>query len=62
MGKCKKNTYRSNDIVILSRPLVCYGGFGQPQCEHFEGCLKDNGYMIVIMKSGRRRVKKIKEK
>ena len=62
MGKCLKKTYTNNDVVKLSRPIVCYGfhQIKQPVCEHLETCLKDNGLYIKVTKSGRKRVKEIK--
>lgn len=39
--KCRKGIYTTSSIVILSAPLVCYGGFGQPKCEYLEDCIAD---------------------
>lgn len=48
MGKCrnKQGNYNDNDIVRLSRGLVCYGGFGNPPCQYLEQCVVDNGGVI----------------
>ncbi len=59
MGKCKEGWYTTNEVVTHS-PLVCFGGFEQPTCEHLPKCLKDNGYYIKITKSGRKSVRRIK--
>lgn len=59
MGKCKQGHYTDN-IVVTHAPLVCFGGFGQPECEYLEYCLEENGFTTKITKSGRKRIKKIK--
>jgi len=59
-GKCRKEVYTSNDVVYVSRPLICFGGFRQPECEHLEACLNENGFGFHITKSGRRRIRKLK--
>lgn len=38
MAKCRAGTYTKSDVVVLSAPLVCYGGFGQPRCPYFWPC------------------------
>jgi hypothetical protein len=41
MGECKAGYYTDNSIVLRSM-MVCIGGFGQPQCEFYFDCLKEN--------------------
>lgn len=40
-GTCKAGYYKANS-VITHGPLVCFGGFGQPQCEYLAECLEAN--------------------
>ena len=42
MGKCKAGYYKTN-IVVTHGPLVCFGGFGQPECSYLEECTKEHG-------------------
>jgi hypothetical protein len=48
---CAAGHYTSN-MVVLHGALVCWGGFGQPKCEHCTDCLADNGFKLS--KTGRR--------
>lgn len=57
-GECRKGEYTSNDVVHISRPLICYGGYKQPECPHLETCLNECGFYIHVTKSGRRRIRK----
>lgn len=54
MGRCKAGLYNNNDIVRLSRGLVCHGGFGQPSCEYLMDCIgEQGGQMIVRVRKGK---------
>jgi hypothetical protein len=61
MKECKAGYYKDNSVVTHS-PLVCFGGFGQPECKYLNECLNEYGFRIHITKKGRRMVKKIKIK
>ena len=37
MRICKVGLYKDN-VIVLSRPIMCYGGFGQPQCRYLSEC------------------------
>lgn len=50
-GICKAKLYKDNRVVLVN-PLVCHGGYGQPQCEYYRECLKDHG--IRLTKDGKR--------
>jgi len=50
MGECYKGTYKTNAIVTHS-PLICFGGFGQPQCEYVEKCATENGMKKGVPKN-----------
>ena len=55
-GKCSKNYYTTNSVV-LHGALVCCGGLGQPRCDQYKICLLDNG--VKLSKTGIRiKVKK----
>jgi len=41
MGKCKKELYEDS-TVVMHKPLMCYGGFGQPKCEWVKECFQEN--------------------
>jgi len=41
MGECKKGIYKDN-FVVTRKPLMCYGGFGQPKCEYVKECFKEH--------------------
>jgi len=58
MGKCKAGFYTNNDVVTHG-PLVCFGGFGQPECKHLNECLNECGFRVHITKTGKRRIKKL---
>lgn len=55
MGNCEKGIYINNSIVG-HRPLMCFGGFGQPRCDHLDQCLADNGLGLKLKRrrNGRR--------
>ena len=57
--KCKAKYYTNNSVVTHS-PLVCFGGFGQPECKYLNECLNEYGFKVHITKSGKRRIKKLK--
>lgn len=40
-GTCRKGLYRTNQVV-LHKPLVCLGGYGQPTCEFLNVCYREN--------------------
>lgn len=46
-NECKAGQYFHN-IVILRTPLVCFGGFGQPQCKYFKECAEEVIKPILI--------------
>lgn len=62
MGKCRKGIYTSNDVVMVTRPLVCYGfkAIKEPECTFLPECFKDYGLEIHVTKTGRKRIRKIK--
>lgn len=39
-NQCKAGQYTTN-VVIVRTPLICFGGFGQPQCQHFKHCAEE---------------------
>lgn len=41
-GTCRMGIYKSN-VVVTHFPLVCFGGHGQPRCEHLDTCAAENG-------------------
>jgi hypothetical protein len=40
MNECKAGYYKTN-TVLTHGPLVCYGGFGVPECQHLADCIKE---------------------
>ena len=40
--KCRAGTYTTNEGVARGA-LVCWGGFGLPQCEHLDECANERG-------------------
>lgn len=57
MGECKVGLYKDNSIV-LHGDLMCFGGFGQPQCAHLDNCAKENG---LVFRKGKWRLPTIRE-
>lgn len=39
--ECRAKEFRNNTI-ILEKPFICYGGFGQPACPYIDWCLEQN--------------------
>ena len=50
---CKAGHFATNRIVTRS-PLVCNGGFGQPECRFVEECRKNNGMRVIRRKKKER--------
>jgi hypothetical protein len=57
MGECKKGVYINNSIVT-HYGLMCFGGFGQSQCDYLEECARDNG---MVFRRGKWRLPTIRE-
>lgn len=45
MGECKKGLYIKN-TVITHFPIMCFGGFGLPQCDYLAECAEENGLVF----------------
>lgn len=58
MGKCLKGIYQANYIVTHA-PLVCWGGVGQPACEHLKQCAGENNIIVPDEKKGAKEVETI---
>jgi hypothetical protein len=41
MGICKSNYYTDNIVVLVSRPIVCYGFMEQPKCPYLKECAEE---------------------
>ncbi len=48
-NKCRTGEFTTNKVVTR-RALICHGGFGQPQCEYFKQCCKENNFRVVKRK------------
>jgi hypothetical protein len=39
-NSCKAGIYTTNEVVTHG-PLMCFGGYGQPQCNYIRDCIEE---------------------
>jgi len=45
MKECRLGIYRDNSVVT-HKPIMCFGGFGQPACKYIKECTSENGIKL----------------
>jgi len=46
MMKCRARKFIDNSAVV-STPHACFGGNGQPECEHLDNCILQNNQKLL---------------